>query len=54
MMSTYNPKGIPDLYFAQRGRKLVEAGRLESQGNLSYMGLSEVRLPKGLNKILET
>lgn len=37
--------GIPDLYYAQRIRKLVEAGRLESQGNLAYMRFSEVRLP---------
>ncbi len=54
MMGIRNLGGIPDLYYAQRVRKLVEAGQLEAQGNLSYMGLSEVRLPKGLNKILET
>ena len=41
-------RGIPDLFYAQRIRKLVEAGRLESQGNLAYMRFSEVRLP---NKI---
>lgn len=39
-------RGIPDLYYAQRVRKLVEAGRLESAGNLAYMRFSEVRLPK--------
>lgn len=39
-------RGIPDLFYAQRVRKLVEAGRLESQGNLAYMRFSEVRLPK--------
>ena len=38
--------GIPDLYYAQRVRKLVEAGRLESEGNLAYMRFSEVRLPE--------
>lgn len=36
---------IPDLYYSQRIRKLVESGRLESQGNLAYMRFSEVRLP---------
>ena len=39
-------RGIPDLFYAQRVRKLVEAGRLESQGNLAYMRFSEVQLPK--------
>jgi hypothetical protein len=38
-------RGIPDLFYAQRVRKLVESGRLESQGNLAYMRFSEVRLP---------
>ncbi len=38
--------GIPDLYYAQRVRKLVEAGKLESDGNLAYMCFSEVRLPQ--------
>lgn len=37
---------IPDLYYSQRVRKLVESGRLESQGNLAYMRFSEVRLPE--------
>jgi len=37
--------GVPDIYYAERVRKLVEAGRLESQGNLGYMRYSEVRLP---------
>jgi hypothetical protein len=36
---------IPDLFYAQRVRKLVETGRVESQGNLAYMRFSEVRLP---------
>lgn len=39
-------QGIPDLYYAQRVRKLVESGRLESEGNLAYMRFSEVRLPE--------
>jgi hypothetical protein len=38
-------QGIPDLFYSQRVRKLVEDGRLESQGNLAYMRFSEVRLP---------
>jgi hypothetical protein len=37
--------GIPDLYYAQRVRHLVELGKLESQGNLAHMQFSEVRLP---------
>jgi pimeloyl-ACP methyl ester carboxylesterase len=37
--------GIPDLYYAQRVRHLVELGKLESQGDLAYMRFSEVRLP---------
>jgi len=39
--------GIPDVFYAQRVRQLVEAGRLESQGNLDYMRFGEVRLPSG-------
>lgn len=36
---------IPDVYYAQRVRRLVAVGELESQGNLEYMRHSEVRLP---------
>jgi len=36
---------VPDIYYAQRVRHLVEIGKLESQGDLHYMGHSEVRLP---------
>ena len=39
---------LPDLpvaLYAQRIASLVQAGRLESQGNLSYLRFSEVRLP---------
>lgn len=39
-------KGIPDIYYSQRLQKLVESGRLNSQGNLQCMRFSEVRLPK--------
>ena len=37
---------VPDIYYAQRVRHLVELGKLESQGNLRYMRFSEVRLPQ--------
>lgn len=37
-------KGIPDLYYAQRIKKLVDEGLLESQGNLQFMRYSEVRI----------
>jgi len=36
---------VPDIYYAQRVRHLVEAGKLDSQGNLQFMRYSEVRLP---------
>jgi hypothetical protein len=36
---------IPDVYYAQRVRRLVAVSELESQGNLEYMRVSEVRLP---------
>jgi hypothetical protein len=42
--------GIPDTYYAQRVRLLVEAGSLESQGNLAYMRFSEVRKPQSLDQ----
>jgi hypothetical protein len=37
--------GLPDLFYAQRVRALVEKGALVAEGNLAYMGYSEVRLP---------
>ncbi len=37
--------GIPDIFYAQRIRKLVTAGKLESQGDIRSMRYSEVRLP---------
>jgi hypothetical protein len=36
--------GVPDIYYAQRLRALVETGLLEAVGNLAYMRYSEVRL----------
>ena len=38
--------GIPDTFYSQRVRRLVEGGFLESVGNLAYMRFSEVRKPK--------
>jgi hypothetical protein len=37
-------KGIPDVFYSQRVRKLVEDGQLEYRGNLQYMRFSEVKL----------
>ena len=42
--------GIPDTFYAQRVRHLVESGSLESQGNLAYMRFSEVRQPQSLHQ----
>lgn len=36
---------VPDIYYAQRVRALVEDGKLEAQGFLDRMRYSEVRLP---------
>ena len=36
---------LPDIFYSQRVRKLVELGFLESEGNLDFMCFSEVRLP---------
>lgn len=37
--------GVPDVFYAQRVRRLVEQGQLEAKGNLAYMRYSEVRVP---------
>jgi len=37
--------GLPDLYYANRVRVLVERGLLVAEGDLDYMRYSEVRLP---------
>jgi len=37
--------GLPDVYYAQRIRALVEKGALIAEGNLAFMRYSEVRLP---------
>lgn len=39
-------EGLPDLFFSLRIRRLVEAGSLESSGNLDCMRFCEVRLPQ--------
>jgi hypothetical protein len=36
--------GIPDVFYAQRVRHLVDSGILEADGDLRFMGRSEVRL----------
>ena len=36
-------KGLPDVFFAQRVKSLVERGLLKSQGNLNRMKHSEVK-----------
>lgn len=37
--------GIPDVYYGERIKSLVENGLLVSEGNLSAMRFSEVKLP---------
>jgi hypothetical protein len=37
--------GLPDVYFAERLKLLVAAGRLEAQGDLDRMRFSEARSP---------
>ena len=36
--------GLPDLYYSQRVRALVERGELIVEGHLDFMRFSEVRL----------
>jgi hypothetical protein len=43
-LRTKNPQFAYSLY-AERIRLLAEQGRLDSQGGLSYMRFSDVRLP---------
>ena len=38
------PEGVQDIYYAERVKRLVEAGRLEARGNPLKMRFSEVRL----------
>ena len=39
------PPGLPDLFYAQRVKALVQRGLLIAEGNLDYMRYSEVWLP---------
>ena len=41
-MNTF--EGVPDVFYAERVRRLVEKGVLESAGTLKHMRYSEVRL----------
>ncbi len=36
---------VPELYYSERIKRLVQNGRLESKGDLHYLRDSEVRLP---------
>ena len=36
--------GVPDTFYGQRVAALVNAGRIEAQGNVEYLRFSEVRL----------
>ena len=47
IMNTF--EGVPDVFYSQRIRRLVEKGILESAGNLNYMRYSEVRRRKDAN-----
>lgn len=42
--------GVPDTYYAERVRQLVEKGTLEASGNLNYMRYSEVRIRQDSNQ----
>ena len=44
---------VPDLFYGQRVRLLVELGLLESQGDLASMRFSEVRLPSDKPQIFK-
>lgn len=38
------PDGVPDIFYGERVRQLVAAGKVESQGDLNCMRFSEIRL----------
>jgi hypothetical protein len=40
------PQGLADVFYAKRVASLVEAGKLQAQGDLGRMRFSEVRLPR--------
>jgi hypothetical protein len=39
--------GLSFIFYAQRLTQLADEGRLDSQGDISFMRFSEVRLPPG-------
>jgi hypothetical protein len=45
MDPTLRVPGLPDVFYAQRVKALVQRGLLIAAGNLDYMGYCEVRLP---------
>jgi Protein of unknown function len=45
MDPTLRVPGLRDVFYAQRVKALVQRGLLIAEGNLDYMGYSEVRLP---------
>ena len=42
----YHYENVPDVFYSQRVKALVQRGLLESQGNLDFMRYSHVRLPR--------
>jgi hypothetical protein len=42
--------GLTDLFYAERLQHLVANAKLESQGNITVMRFSEVRLPQSANQ----
>jgi hypothetical protein len=46
MDSSVRVAGLPDLFYRDRVRVLVNKGLLVAEGNLEYMRYSEVRLPQ--------
>ena len=46
MDKTIRVLGLPDLFYRDRVKLLVEKGLIVAEGNLDYMRYSEVRLPK--------
>ena len=49
-MSRVRFNGIPDVFYAQRLKGLVERGKLEAVGDLNFMRYSEVRLRSGCSQ----
>jgi hypothetical protein len=45
MEHTERVRGVPDVFYAQRLRRMIQEGRLEAEGDVRAMGRGEVRLP---------